>query len=147
MEQGISDKRQGTGFNIGQHRQRGGQLLLEVLIALTILGLVAVAVVRVSTRSVKSSRVAGDRKVALDYAKEKLQEVENEKTNDVVSFFSGSDGTVNCGPLGVNNMFACEIVYDFNSPPDSESVEVEVNISWETSSISLNKIFTKTKLW
>src|SRR3990167_964680 len=109
-----------------------GQLLLEVLIALTILGMVAVTVVRVSTRSVKSSRVAGNRKEALGFAKQKLQEVENEKTNDVLLFFTGADGTTNCGPLGDGGMYDCEIVYAFNSPPDSNSVEVKVTIYWRS---------------
>lgn len=123
-----------------------GQLLLEVLIALTILGVVAVTVVRVSTRSVKSSRVAGNRKEALGFAKQKLQEVENEKTNDVILFFAGADGTTICGPLGGGGMYDCVISYTFDSPPDSNSVEVKVTISWETSSVSLDKIFTKTRL-
>ena len=127
-----------------------GQLLLEVLIALTILGLVAVAVVKVSTKSLKGARLTGDRKEALSLAKQVMVEVERRRGEDVTLFFTGSDGTENCGPLGENNEYSCTISYDFDSPPDSSNVEVKILIEWfegdGTSSVDLDKIFTKVRL-
>jgi len=131
-------------------RRSGGQLLLEVLVALTILGVVAVAVVKVSTRSLKGARLAGNRKEALDLAKQVMVDVERERDDDIRLFFAGESGSENCGPLGDNDEYRCLVNYVFNSPPDSDSVEVEVLIEWEEdggmTSVDLKKVFTKTKL-
>lgn len=117
-----------------------GQLLLEVLVALTILGIVAVAVVRVSTRSLQSSRVAGDRKEALDLAKQVLTDVEKEKNDDIVVFFAKIVLEEDCS----NEVYVCQTTYDFQGT--SDKVSVEVLVSWEDHSVSLDKVFTKTKL-
>ncbi len=119
-----------------------GQLLLEVLIALTILGLVAVAVAKVSTGSLKSSRVTGDRKEALDLAKQVLANVENEKVNNTILFFSGNSGTESCD----NGGYVCVVTYTYDSPPDSNSVTVEVKVTVDGNNVVLDKIFTKTRL-
>lgn len=117
-----------------------GQLLLEVLIALTILGIVAVAVVRVSTRSLLSSRVAGDRKEALDLAKQVLVNVEKEKNDDIAGFFTRTDLEEDCN----TEVYMCQVTYDFQET--SDKVSVEVLVTWEDNSVSLDKIFTKTRL-
>jgi type II secretory pathway pseudopilin PulG len=123
-----------------------GQLLLEVLISLTILALVIIAVVKMSTRSVKSSRVTSDNKEALNLAEEVLMDVEKEKADNTILFFTGTDGTVDCGPLGDNDEYECLVNYVFDSPPDSDSVKVEALITWEEGEVVLNRIFTKTRL-
>ncbi len=116
-----------------------GQLLLEVLIALTILGVVAVAVVKISTRSLKSSRITGDRKEALDLAKQVLVDVEKEKENDITAFFLRTDLEDDCS----NAEYTCTTVYVFDG---TDKVSVNVLVEWTESSVSLDKVFTKTRL-
>jgi|GEM_PF-1644230 hypothetical protein len=127
-----------------------GQLLLEVLIALTVLGLVATTVVKVSTRSLKGVRISGDRQMALSFAGQVLIDIDEVRTDDTALFFSGASGTEDCGPLGDNSEYQCEISYVFNSPPDSSSVSVMVEISWAEgdgmSNVTLDKVLTKTRL-
>ena len=117
-----------------------GQLLLEGLVALTILGIVAVAVVRVSTRSVKTSRGTGDRQEALSLAKQVLVDVEKEKEDDIMTFFSRSILEEDCS----NSDYVCTTTYDFEGTDNK--VRVEVLVEWEETSVGLSKIFTKTKL-
>jgi type II secretory pathway pseudopilin PulG len=127
-----------------------GQLLLEVLVALTILGVVAVAVVNVSTQSLKGARVVGDRQEALGLAEETLTGLEKERDEDLVNFFTKLDGSEDCGPMGENNEYDCTINYNFDSPPDSYSVEVNVVIEWPdgggSRSVELSRVFTKVRL-
>ena len=117
-----------------------GQLLLEVLVAVTVLGLVAVAVVKVSTRSLKGSRVSGDREEALGLAKQILVNVEKEKDEDVTAFFLRTDLEEDCS----TGEYECTVVYDFGESDDR--VRVEVLVEREGSSVSLDKVFTKTRL-
>lgn len=127
-----------------------GQLLLEVLIALTILGLVASAVARVSTRSLKGVRLSGDKQEALNFASQVLVDINEARSDNTALFFLGTDGTEDCGPLGSDSEYECEISYVFDSPPDSNSVSVKVEITWMEgdgmSNVTLDKVFTKTRL-
>jgi len=122
--------------------QWDGQMLLEVLVALTVLVLVTVAVVGVSTRSLKSMRVAGNRQEALNLAKQVMVNIEKNKENDITGFFSGVNGTEDCSDVG----YVCETTYVFAT----DKVEVKVLVTWQEggrdSSVSLDKVFTKTRL-
>lgn len=117
-------------------------MLLEVLVALTVLVLVTVAVVGVSTRSLKSMRVAGNRQEALNLAKQVMVNIEKNKENDITGFFSGVNGTEDCSDVG----YVCETTYVFAT----DKVEVKVLVTWQEggrdSSVGLDKVFTKTRL-
>lgn len=118
-------------------------MLLEVLVALTVLVLVTVAVVGVSTRSLKSVRVAGNRQEALSLAKQVMVNVEKVRKDDVTAFFARGNGTEDCSDVD----YVCEITYVFAG---ADKVEVGVLVTWQEggrdSSVSLDKVFTKTRL-
>lgn len=126
--------------------QRDGQMLIEVLVALTVLVLVTVAVANVSTKSLKSVRVANNKQEALTLAKTVLDGIEKDKLTDIKGFFTGGNGDEDCS----SGEYTCVAGYTFDSPPDSNKVEVEVKVTWQESgrdfSVSLNRVFTKVRL-
>lgn len=124
-----------------------GQFLLEVLIAVTLVMLVLVAAVKISTRSVKNVRVAGDQLEATKLAEEKLAEIIEDKERSIESFFETGFVSYDCGPLGDSSEYDCQVYY---TEADADSVKVMVEVSWEeggsTLDVSVSRLLLKG-LW
>lgn len=124
-----------------------GQFLLEVLIAVTLVMLVLVAAVKISTRSVKNVRVAGNQLEATKLAEEKLVEIVEDKERSIEAFFETGFVGYDCGPLGGSGEYDCQVSY---TEADADSVKVAVEVSWEeggsTLSVSVSRLLLKG-LW
>ena len=124
-----------------------GQLLVEVLVAVTLVVLVLVAAVNVTTKSARNTRVLGDKLEATRFAEIKLDEVLIDKEVEVEDFFDNQRSDGSCGTYGTDDEYSCEIDYQYNEVVDADRVEVVVTISWlegdQTYEVAINKVFTK----
>lgn len=65
-----------------------GQSLIEVLVAITIASLVAIALVRATGTSIKNSTYSRDQSAATDLAQKKINTVIDDKNQNPTSFFT-----------------------------------------------------------
>lgn len=127
-----------------------GQLLIEAVIAMTIVGIIVTGIVTALTYSVNNANISKDQNTATNYAQEGLDVVRNMKDSDFASFavFNGTyclaSGTVpvsgTCGPIGgASGKFTRQIYInqtgnDSNNVPrctNGTSVFVASIVTWE----------------
>lgn len=118
-----------------------GQLLIEILVALAVVTLALVVSMAALSSATKVSRVARQRLEATKYAEKVLEVLRRERDRDQETFFSVSTCGL-CGPFGNNQEFACQLSCSFSA----SEVQATVEITWESSVVSLSTVLTKYKL-
>jgi len=105
-----------------------GQSLLEVVIALAVVGLVIMALIRVTVISVRNAAFARNQVLATKYAQEWLEEARNWRDQqDPEVFFV--DGSCNAGPEAVD-IFTRTRTCSLSVEGDKKTMTVVVEVSW-----------------
>lgn len=131
-------------------KRMAGQMFIELIVAVGIITVALVAVVAMSTQSVKIQRASGSRGEATSLANRNLEEIRNLKNNDVVGFFNAVPTIVpappNC-PITASSVYSCSVNYSLTG---SDEMKVTVTVSWaegsNTMSVDVSSILTKGKM-
>lgn len=127
-----------------------GQTLVEVVVAVAVIGLVLTGIVMAVTSGLKTSRVSRERFEARRIVGSQLEDIRSERNNDPASFFAdGNAGdTIVVGPDVVEGnltSYQKTVTYDYSA--DGKEVEVTVDVEWggeEDFSVSETTVLT---LW
>lgn len=126
-----------------------GQTLVEVIVAVGVIGLVLTGIVLAASSGLKTSRVARERFEARRLASSKLEEVRNERNTDPASFFAESKAgsSFEEGPETIEgNLASYERTVSYDYTADGDEVEVTVEVEWgsdPTFSVSETTILTQ----
>lgn len=122
-----------------------GQLLVEVLIALTVITVALVATLSVSIRAIRVGRTARNRLEAIRYAESAIEQLKRSKESDQETFFANKVCPF-CGPYGVDNIYQCRFDCNFSA----DDVSVKASITWKEAgsdvSVNLETVLTKARL-
>lgn len=111
-------------------RKDEGQSLIEVLVALAVMVVVILALVRVTTVSIKNATFAKNRALATKYAQEWIEETRKER-DESTNFFDSAcaSQTDNPGPSGIfSRVRTCTL--------DGDTTTVVVTVSWAEGGVS-----------
>ena len=103
-----------------------GQSIIEVLIALSLVVIVAVGLIKVTTNSIKNSGFARDQRIATKYAQEGLENARKLKEEDSNAFWQKT-GT----ETEIIGQFTRAITYFLNA--DSDSMQINILVTWQDS--------------
>jgi type II secretory pathway pseudopilin PulG len=126
-------------------KKTSGQMLVELLIGIGIVLTLLVGVAVLSTQTVKTSRVSGDRSEASALAEAEMELVRKDRETNKEVFFNKEGEGVCLSGVTPKEGYACEVVYR----PDGSgtTMEVTVTISWQEaggdSSLSLTTDLTR----
>jgi len=121
-----------------------GQSLWEVIIALSIAGLIALGLVRATGSSVKSSRFSSDQSKMTALAQEKISQIVNHKNKNYAGFWEGDyfpDGFVPtdlvpeedyCLRTKVELAPVEDWPAGYTPKPDDQMVKITVDVFWES---------------
>lgn len=109
-------------------KNQSGQTLVEMVVAIGVLVIVVVALLSVTTVSIRNASFSRDQALATKYAQEAVETVRSYRDQNSWSDFAYDCTTANCGPIlsGAPSPFtlAC------NCTCAGESCEVTVSVSW-----------------
>ena len=105
-----------------------GQSLLEVLVALAIVVIVILALVGVTTVSIRNATFAKNRALATKYAQEWMEEARKSRDEDSISFFIDGSCYVSDTPGIFSRVRTCAL--------DGDTMTVEVTVSWSEGGVS-----------
>jgi len=126
-------------------KNRQGQSLWEVIIALSIAGLIALGLVRATSSSVKSTRFSSDQSRLTALAQEKISQIVNYKNKNPKSFWESVAAVISSEDLNLNEDYCLltKVVDDtVNLPPNTPNPEkarmakITVDVFWERKSSS-----------
>jgi hypothetical protein len=119
-----------------------GQSLWEVIIALSIVGLIALGLVRATGSSVKSTRFSGNQSIMTALAQEKISQIVNQKNKNYKTFWDGNyfpDDFIQrdivpeedyC--LRTRVASAGDWPAGYTPKPDDKMVKITVDVFWES---------------
>jgi len=126
-------------------KRKSGQMLVELLIGIGIVLTVLIGVVALSTQTVKTGRVSGNRSEASALAEAEMELIRKEREVNKEVFFN-YQGLIDCFSGDIpKEGYACKALYR----PDANktTMEVTVKISWQEagkeSSLTLTTDLTK----
>ena len=136
-----------------------GQSLVELIIAFFVMALVVVAIVGLSTKSVRNSSFARDNSLARKYAEEGMEWVRNKRNEDwstlygkggsdsfniyCLNSFPGTWHSGNCSDYISNTIFARELGLRKN---EDNALDIYVSVDWEDSQGD-HEVKLETKLY
>lgn len=131
-------------------KNNNGQTLVEVIVAVAVIGLVLTGIVLAVTSGLKTSRVSRERFEARRIVETELEDIRSERNNDPGSFFADENAgdTIEVGPDVVEGnltSYQKTVTYDYEA--DGREVEVTVVVGWgdeEPYSVSQTTMLT---LW
>jgi len=106
-----------------------GQSLIEVVIAIGVVGLVLTSMVFVSTLGIKTSRVAKERVEARHLVGNKLEEVRRTRDEDPEAFFA--TGTYSDAPIQTGTNPTYTLTTTYTQVVAGEQYEITVEATWE----------------
>ncbi len=115
-----------------------GQMLLEVTVAVGLMVLVLVAAAKLTTQSIKTSRIRIDRQQASKMVNACLNMAREEKDNNVSEFFmDGYEYKTRCSCQGVSNA-TCSITFypAETAPGEAKKVYVVVYVNWDDNGVA-----------
>ena len=110
------------------HNKKQGQSLVEVVVAIGVMGLVLTSMVMAVTIGIKTTRVAKERVEARHLIENRLEEARRERDTDPDSFFGLGNRTDPTEQVGTNPMYSLTTSYTEIVP--GEQIEVEVEVTW-----------------
>lgn len=111
---------------MGRLKNENGQSLIEVLVALAVMVIVILALVRVTTVSIRNATFAKNRALATKYAQEWIEETRKSRDNNSVSFFNDTNL---CSRLAQSiGIFTRQITCSLST--DKKTMTVKVVVSW-----------------
>lgn len=119
-----------------------GQMLVELVVGVGIIIVVLVGMVILSTQSVKTGRVSGNRGEATAFAEAELELVKKTRDEDVAAFFSLEGPQVCITGSEPKAGYSCESNYELDQPEDDQ-MTVSVTINWSDGSVTIQTILAK----
>lgn len=120
--------------------KNNGQMLVELVVGIGIIILVLVGVVLLSTQSVKTARVSGNRGEATALAERELELVRKDRDNDKDAFFAISGSRVCQSGAVPKAGYTCTSVYTNTA---GDRMEVAATIGWSDGSVTIYTELTK----
>jgi type II secretory pathway pseudopilin PulG len=117
-----------------------GQMLIELVVGIAVIIVVLIAVVSLSTQTVKTSRVSGNRGEATALADKELELVRKDRDNDSAAFFVLSGARECLSGAEPQEGYTCESDY-VNTAGDQ--MAVAVRIGWSDGSVTIQTELTK----
>lgn len=122
-----------------------GQTLVEVIVAVGVVGLVLTGIVLSATFGLKTSRVARERFEARRILQSKLESIRDERNSDPGEFFSDNKvgSFIEEGPDVITGNLAVynrSVSYDYSV--GGNEVEVAVEVVWEDFKVSETTVLT-----
>ena len=105
-----------------------GQSLVEVVVAIGVMGLVLTSMVMAVTIGIKTTRVAKERVEARHLIENRLEEARRERDTDPDGFFELGSRTDPTQQVGTNPVYNLTTYYTEVVP--GEQIEVEVEVTW-----------------
>lgn len=110
------------------NKKTGGQSLIEITVAVAIMGLVLTSMVAMSTLGLKTVRLAKDRSVARHLIENKFEEIRRGRDEDKEGFFSQGTRTLGVENVGTSPVYALTVSY--TEIVVGEQYEVTVFVTW-----------------
>lgn len=110
-----------------------GQTLVEVVVAVAVIGLVLTGIVLAVTSGLKTSRISRERFEARRIAESQLEDIRSERNNDPGSFFVSENAgdTIEVGPEVVEgNLTSYQMTTTYDYAVDGKEVEITVEVEW-----------------
>lgn len=117
-----------------RRQQKQGQSLIEVVVAVGILGVALVGVVMASTFGLKSARIARERSEARHLVEVKLEEVRRQRDGDPEAWFALGSRTDPAEQIGTAPIYTLTTTYTEVLP--QAQFEVVVEASWEDAEVT-----------
>lgn len=105
-----------------------GQSLVEIVVAIGVMGLVLTSMVMAVTIGIKTTRVAKERVEARHLIENRLEEARRERDTDPDGFFGLGNRTDPTEQVGANPVYSLTTSYTEIVP--GEQIEVEVEVTW-----------------
>ena len=109
---------------MGRLKNENGQSLIEVLVALAVMVIVILALVRVTTVSIRNATFAKNRALATKYAQEWMEQTRKER-DESTNFFDSHCAYQDDNP-GSSDIFSRERTCEL----DGDTMTIEVTVSW-----------------
>lgn len=127
-----------------------GQTLVEVVVAVAVIGLVLTGIVTAVTSGLKTSRVSRERFEARRIVESQFEDIRSERNNDPASFFASENAgdIIVVGPDTVEGnltSYQKTVTYDYSA--DGKEVELTIEVEWggeEAYTVSETSVLT---LW
>jgi type II secretory pathway pseudopilin PulG len=124
--------------------KNGGQMLIEIVVAIGIIGLVLVGVSDLMTKSVRTTSFQKQKAEALTIIKERLGDYKTARDTNPESFYSSAENAL-IDPCVIDKPFRCLITME--KYPDS--VKVSIKAEWldggKTYEVSLSQLLFREK--
>lgn len=110
-------------------KKNQGQSLIEIIVAVAVLGVALVSIVLTATVGLKASRVASERSYARHLVENELEDIRRIRDMDPTTFFSLGSRTDPPEDFGTAPVYTMTTVY--TELVAQEQYEIEVEVSWE----------------